>query len=70
MIRLTTENTLKAIEKCKQLKPTVKFIKERMFAVQSANNERVYQVNFDVKAASGSANANAGHRSAGLSAIT
>jgi hypothetical protein len=32
MIRLTTENTQKAIEKCKQLKPTVKFIKERMFA--------------------------------------
>ncbi len=49
MIRLTTENTQKAIEKCKQLKPRIKFIKERMFAVQSANNERIYQVNFDVK---------------------
>ncbi len=49
MIRLATENTRKAIEKCKQFKPTVKFIKERMFAVQSVNNERVYQVSFDVK---------------------
>jgi len=49
MIRLTTENTLKAIEKCKQLKPKVKFIKERVFAVQSANNERIYQVSFDLK---------------------
>jgi len=28
MIRLTTENTQKAIAKCKQLKLTVKFIKE------------------------------------------
>ncbi len=49
MIRLTIENTKRAIEKCKQLKPTVKFIKERMFAVQSANNANVYQVSFDVK---------------------
>jgi hypothetical protein len=49
MIRLTTENTQKAIAKCKQLKPTVKFIKERIFAVQSANNERIYHVSFDVK---------------------
>jgi len=49
MIRLTTENTQKAIEKCKQLKPTVKFIRERMFVVQSSNNSNVYQVSFDVK---------------------
>jgi hypothetical protein len=49
MIRLTTENTQKAIEKCKQLKPKVKFIKERMFAVQSSNNTNVYHVSFDVK---------------------
>ncbi len=49
MIRLTTENTQKAIVKCKQLKPKVKFIKERMFAVQSANNSNVYHVSFDVK---------------------
>ena len=49
MIRLTTENTQNAIAKCKQLKPTVKFIKERMFVVQSANNSNVYHVSFDVK---------------------
>ena len=49
MIRLTTENTQNAIAKCKQLKPTVKFIKERMFAVQSANNANVYHVSFEVK---------------------
>jgi hypothetical protein len=49
MIRLTTENTKRAIEKCKRLKPKVKFIRERIFAVQSANNERIYQVSFDVK---------------------
>ena len=49
MIRLTTENTQKAIEKCKQLKPNVKFIRERMFAIQSANNSNIYQVSFDVK---------------------
>ncbi len=49
MIRLTTENTQKAIEKCKQLKPTVKFIKERMFVVKSANNSNVYHVSFEVK---------------------
>ena len=49
MIKLTTENTQNAIAKCKQLKPKVKFIKERMFAVQSANNSNIYQVSFDVK---------------------
>ncbi len=49
MIKLTTENIQNAIAKCKQLKPKVKFIKERMFAVQSANNEHIYQVSFDVK---------------------
>jgi hypothetical protein len=70
MIRLTTENTQRAIEKCKQLKPTVKFIRERMFAVQSANNSNVYQLALKQKTARSSANANARHRSAGLSAIT
>jgi len=49
MIRLTTENTVKAVARCKQLKPRVKFIKDRLFAVQSANNSNVYQVSFDVK---------------------
>lgn len=49
MIELTTENTKKAVERCKQLKPTVKFIKDRFFAVYSANNENVYHVTFDVQ---------------------
>ena len=49
MIKLTTENTQKAIAKCKQLKPTVRFITERTFAVQSANNSNSYTVRFDVK---------------------
>ncbi len=48
MIRLTTENTQKAIEKCRQLKPKVKFIKDRLFVVYSANNSNVYHVRFDV----------------------
>lgn len=49
MIRLTTENTQKAIERCKQLKPKVRFIKDRLFVVYSANNSNVYQVRFDVQ---------------------
>lgn len=49
MIRLTNENTIKAVAKCKQLKPRVKFIQDRLFAVQSANNSNVYHVSFDVK---------------------
>ena len=49
MIKLTTENTQNAIARCKQLKPRVKFIKDRFFAVSSANNSNVYHVSFDVK---------------------
>jgi hypothetical protein len=49
MIRLTAENTTKAIERCKQLKPKVRFIKNRLFVVYSANNSNVYHVSFDVK---------------------
>ncbi len=49
MIRLTTENTERAIERCKQLKPKVRFIQDRVFAVSSANNSNVYQVRFDVR---------------------
>ncbi len=49
MIRLTTENTTKAIERCKTLRPKVKFVKDRMFAVHSANNSNVYHVKFDVR---------------------
>ena len=49
MIKLTTENTTKAIERCRQLKPTVRFIADRTFSVQSANNANSYTVRFDVK---------------------
>ena len=49
MIRLTPDNTAKAIERCKQLKPKVKFIKDRLFVVYSANNSNVYHVSFDVQ---------------------
>ncbi|HEY8559460.1 MAG TPA: hypothetical protein VIL74_03575 [Pyrinomonadaceae bacterium] len=49
MIRLTTENTQRAIERCRQLKPKVRFIKARLFVVYSANNSNIYHVSFDVK---------------------
>ncbi len=49
MIKPTTENTTKAIERCRQLKPQVRFIAERVFAVKSANNTNSYTVRFDVK---------------------
>lgn len=49
MIKLTTENTQRAIERCKQLKPKVSFIAERTFSVKSANNDNAYTVRFDVK---------------------
>jgi hypothetical protein len=49
MIKLTTENTQRAIERCKQLKPKVNFVADRIFAVQSANNTNSYTVRFDVK---------------------
>lgn len=49
MIELTKENTQKAIERCKQLKPKVQFIADRTFAVQSVNNSNTYQVRFDVQ---------------------
>ncbi len=49
MIKLTTENTTKAIERCRQLKPTVRFIADSTFSVQSANNSNSYTVRFDVK---------------------
>ena len=48
MIKLTTENTPKAIERCKKLKPKVRFIAERTFVVKSANNGNIYTVRFDV----------------------
>jgi hypothetical protein len=49
MIKLTTENTQRAIVRCKQLKPKVKFIKDRLFVFFSANNSNVYHVRFDVQ---------------------
>ena len=49
MIRLTKTNTQKAVERCKQLRPKVKFIKDRLFVVYSSNNSNVYHVSFDVK---------------------
>jgi hypothetical protein len=49
MIKLTEQNTAKAIERCKQLRPKVQFIKDRLFAVSSSRNENVYQVRFDVR---------------------
>ncbi len=49
MIKLTTQNTQRAIERCKQLKPKVRFVSERTFKVESANNGNVYQVRFDVQ---------------------
>ena len=49
MIKLTSENTLAAIERCKQLRPKVHFIKDRLFVVYSANNSNVYHVRFDVQ---------------------
>ena len=49
MIRLTKENTAKAIERCKQLKPKVSFIADRVFSVRSANNGNIYTVRFDVQ---------------------
>ena len=49
MIKLTTENTTKAIERCRKLKPQVKFIADRTFSVKSANNTNSYTVRFDVQ---------------------
>ena len=49
MIWLTTENTQNAVAKCRQLKPRVKFIKDRLFVVYSSNNSNVYHVRFDVQ---------------------
>ncbi len=49
MIKLTTENTAKAIERCRKLKPQVRFVAERVFTVKSANNTNSYTVRFDVK---------------------
>ena len=49
MITLTEKNTEKAIERCKQLKPRVHFVAERVFEVSSARNTNIYTVRFDVQ---------------------
>lgn len=49
MIRLTQENTAKAIERCKQLRPKVRFVQDRVFEVSSSRNSNVYEVRFDVQ---------------------
>lgn len=49
MIKLTQENTQKAIARCRELKPKVIFISERVFEVKSANNPNSYTVRFDVQ---------------------
>lgn len=49
MIKLTQENTQKAIERCKQLRPKVRFVADRVFEVSSSRNSNVYQVRFDVQ---------------------
>jgi len=49
MVKLTTENIVKAVQKCKKLKPKVKFIKDRLYVVYSANNSNIYHVKFDVR---------------------
>ena len=48
MIQLTKENTQKAVARCKELKPKVRFVEDRVFNVSSANNENVYTVKFAV----------------------
>jgi hypothetical protein len=49
MIELTRENTTRAVERCRRLKPKVRFVQDRVFTVQSANNANVYTVRFDVR---------------------
>jgi len=49
MIKLTTENTQKAIARAKELRPKVIFIQDRVFEVKSANNGNSYTVRFEVQ---------------------
>lgn len=49
MIKLTAENTVNAIARCKQLKPKVIFIADRIYEVKSARNSNSYTVRFDVQ---------------------
>lgn len=44
MIKLTKENTVKAISRSKELKPVVRFVSDRVFTVSSSRNANVYRV--------------------------
>lgn len=48
MIKLTEESIAKAVERCRKLKPVVRFVTDRVFKVESANNKNSYTVKFDV----------------------
>lgn len=58
MIKLTTENTAKAVKRCRELKPKVQFIADRTFSVKSANNSNSYIVRLKFKMVKSSVNAN------------
>ena len=49
MIKLTTDNTAKASERCKKLRPIVRFVSDRNYQVLSSRNENVYQVSLAVQ---------------------
>jgi hypothetical protein len=49
VIRLTEDNIAKAVERCRKLKPVVRFVTDRVFKVESANNGNSYTVTFDVR---------------------
>lgn len=48
MIKLTAENTARAIQRCKIVKPQVQFVADRIFKVSSSDRKRFYEVRFDV----------------------
>lgn len=49
MVKLTTENISKAVERCRKLRPSVRFIADRVYAVKSVNGQSIYTVRFDVQ---------------------
>lgn len=49
MIELTTENTKNAVERCKELKPKVRLVENRVYEVSSSRNQNIYTVRFDVQ---------------------
>ena len=48
MINLSARNTNNAVLRCKQLKPSVRYVADRIFDVYSSNNANVYRVSFTV----------------------